>query len=422
MAKSNLKLYVSLGIVGAVGYLAMKQSKAKTEAQHGTPDTLDPKTGTPVPGKLPVGRPATEMSETLKKRVAEALGALAINPLNGNVMAVPTPAAIQQATGVIGQLEAEGFYETANQMRAFVDKAQKFVPTPPAAAPIAQATPPGLTPAQRDYITRVLTMERSPRTLQTFKTWLMGLPPSPERDSMIKMTEALIVQVEAAASTANTLDKVADVVRSQSEETLDKVMKEAAKNPPAPAPVPPPPKPMVTSPGWPQPAKALPQPPPPTPTAAKPAPALPEKPKVVPPTPVPQPAPPPLTPVQLAGRAMVADLKATVSRKGGPKEAKGFENKELVKKFQSLSGGTADGLAGPATYLRAAAVGAVDLPLVLYWPKSATATTVNTYRSKLRELADNFASQGRDADANRLRMTANLERGQGGIVGKMPTS
>lgn len=438
MAKNSMKLVVAAAVVGGAALYAVKSAKAKAKTAAQT-DTLDAKTGTPIPAKLPAGAPVSkdqsQMSPQLKKRVASALSALSIHPFTGNPTAVASASAVREATTVIGQLEAEGFYTTAMQMRGFVDLAQKYTPTPKAPS-VAAVIPPGLSKSQKEYILRTLGMERSPRVLQTFKTWMGTLPPSAERDAMIGMAEALIVQTQAATSTASSLDAVADVVNAQTEGGLNRVMANAQNNAPLPVPVQRPA--TVTSPGLPQPvavprpapvplpAPVLPTrpapaayiPPPPAPAATAAPVALPEQPAAVPKTPKPQPAPPPLTPLQITARAMVANIKSAQSSHGGPtSSAKRSFDKSLVRKFQKASGGGVDGKPGPATYLRAAALGAVDLPLVMYWPRRGTHKTVRLYRSKLRQLADTFAAGGRTADANRLRISANYERGQGGIPG-----
>lgn len=421
MATNTTKLLIGAAVVGGAALYAVKDAQAKAKQV----DRIDPATGTPIPAQLPPDREHGEMSEALKQRVAAALVGLKIHPFTGNPTGPVPPKAIIEATTLIGLLEAQRFNTAAQQMRGFVTLAQQYTPTPADAAPIAQATPPGLSPSMREYITRVLTMERNPRVLGTFKNWLATLPPTPERDSMIKMTEALIVQIQAAISTTAAIDTAAAVQNATTPEQLAAAVANGNNISPTPAPVSPPPRPpaplprpsptTTTSPGWPQPAATIPPRPGSTATATA---ALPDSPAVVPSTPAPQPVPPPLNPAQIAARAMNADIKRVQGLHGGPTAAaKRAFNRSLAKKFQSLSGAKVDGLPGPSTYLRAASIGATDLPLVMYWSRRTGRADVPVYRRKLREFADNYTAKGRTGDANRLRMTAELERGQGGIPG-----
>jgi peptidoglycan hydrolase-like protein with peptidoglycan-binding domain len=100
---------------------------------------------------------------------------------------------------------------------------------------------------------------------------------------------------------------------------------------------------------------------------------------------------------------------------GGAKQAKGKENKTLVRSFQKGAGLTADGEAGPATLIAVARRGVGTLPLVMYWPKGANAKTVAAYRTALRAIAAEAPAQ----EAEALRYSANRERGQGGITGPL---
>lgn len=147
--------------------------------------------------------------------------------------------------------------------------------------------------------------------------------------------------------------------------------------------------------------------------------SLPSAPTFVPSRPVPQPVPAQATPEEIAARNMMSHLTLVQSQHGVTK-AKGREDKMLVKKFQSMVGTTADGLAGPATFILAAGKGAVNLPFVYYWPKTATAKTVIQYRESLNRIADKMASLGRNEEASQLRQSAQRERGQSGITGAMP--
>lgn len=164
----------------------------------------------------------------------------------------------------------------------------------------------------------------------------------------------------------------------------------------------------------------------PDPTGASPAPQpqqvsspLPENPTYVPSIPVPAAPPMPKSPTELAADAMVRNLKAVQQSYPFP-TAHGKEDQSLVKRFQGLANTTADGMAGPGTLVLAAVNGQSDLPLVPYWPKSATATNVLKYRADIQQVAARARAAGDLSGAAMLEASAARERGQGGIVGTMP--
>lgn len=148
--------------------------------------------------------------------------------------------------------------------------------------------------------------------------------------------------------------------------------------------------------------------------------SVPSQPTVVPTTATPQPEPLVKTPAEMAADALVKNLAGVQARFGMP-GAKGKEDLLIVKRFQSLTGDSApDGKAGPGVLAKAAQQGQVTLPLVMYWPKSATSAKVIEYRSVLNKLADAAQAAGNLAAATELRASAARERGQAGIVGPMP--
>ena len=101
--------------------------------------------------------------------------------------------------------------------------------------------------------------------------------------------------------------------------------------------------------------------------------------------------------------------------------AKGKEDKGLIHKFQSMVGEKQDGLPGPGTTLKLALNGRVsNLPLVMYWPRSATASRVLQYRTDVRNVAAQARAAGDTSRAAALELSAQRERGQAGIVGSMP--
>lgn len=346
--------------------------------------------------------------------MAEALGRLGVSPATGKLSGAADADAIRFGSQLCGTLEAMGFKEAAAALRKYVDEAAKSVKTPAEAAPIAKAAPAGLTQEQRDYIARVMSLEREPNKIALLIDWLRKLSPSAERDTMIQMAQALALQLAAAQSTAATMEQIDQVIKSPG---IAQVQQAASQPlPPAYVPTPPPSAPAPTP-------YSLPPTPSFTSSPSLPIPgqttALPETPLSVPSKPVAQPVPVPSTPVELAAKAMIANLLG-LQKQFGVAAAKGREDKELVKKFQSLAGTTADGMPGPATFVLAAGKGAVDLPLVYYWPKTATATTVQQYRASLEKLAAKFAEMGRGAEANALRTSLAREAGQSGITGAAP--
>ena len=118
---------------------------------------------------------------------------------------------------------------------------------------------------------------------------------------------------------------------------------------------------------------------------------------------------------------MVNNIRSVQSQYGGVKAAKGKENRSLVKRFQRSVGLKQDGLAGRNTFIVAASKGAVVLPLVPYWPRSARSSTVKQYRDALLKIAAGMTAMGQTAEANALQASAYRERGQGGIVGPLLT-
>ena len=116
----------------------------------------------------------------------------------------------------------------------------------------------------------------------------------------------------------------------------------------------------------------------------------------------------------MAAEAMVKNIRAVQAARGA-KGAKGAEDQSLVRKFQTLAGGsTPDGIAGMGTMIAAARAGQSSLPAVLYWPKAATtvqilAQKVLEYRSALRALAAEARAAGLDSRAIALDQSASNE-------------
>lgn len=346
-----------------------------------TPSTQRPvdTTGFVKPsGPVPVLLPA-ELAELMAKSLKD----LTVTE-SGSIVGPVTADAVQRATTVAAQIESAGFPDAASAFRAWIQLAAKKVPAP---TPDKRVTIPGVSPAIVDQVNRALQLERDPNKLRSILTALQNLPKSPQRDNLIEMLTETIKQVEAAIVMAETLKKTEQVLQN------------------------PGPPPAVTAP-----APVIELPPMTIPASA--------------PAPQPQPQPRPQAPVSEvadtpeARRAvnLANHLVNRILDNGTVTAAKGKEDKSLVKAFQLAEGATsaqADGLAGPGTMLKLAKYQGA-LPLVYYWPKSATAKNVNDYRSTLRQMADVHEQNGRPGIAAKLRDAATRERGQGGIVGAMP--
>lgn len=398
-----------LGLAGA-GAVAWIMTHGKTASAAPAPTAA---------AKKPASKPTSELSEYLKQQMALALGMLGVDPTTGKLNGAANAEAIQFATSVVGQLKAEGFPDAAAALQVYIDQAAKAVPTPASAAPIAASLPAGLTQDQKDYIARAMVLSRDPDQIGLLISWLKTLAPSPERDSSIQMAQALALQLASAQSTSTTLQKIDAVIKApdaagvqQAASAPQSALPPIPISPPAAA-APPKPPPIVIPPA--PPGTTVPSFVP-VQAAAPPASPLPSAPVSVPTTPIPQAVPAAATPEELAAKAMILNLGLTQA-KYGIKPAKGKEDKSLVKKFQQLVGAAQDGLAGPATFILAAAKGAVALPFVYYWPSTATAATVAQYRDSLSKVADKLDSVGRSAEAATLRVSLSRETGQSGING-----
>jgi hypothetical protein len=372
-------------VMGGLAILALATLGKKSEAAPQLPSGKSPglpgiPAGTSVNtgsiGPLPVVLP-----EDLAELVAKALRDLTVND-DGTISGPVTAEAVQRATTVAAQVENAGFPDAARSFRAFIQAAAKKVPS---LAIDKQVKLPGVSPAIVDLVNRAVQLERDPKKLQAILDSLRtSVPPSPERELLIEMLANTIKQVNAAIVMAETLKKTEEVLKSPG-------------LPPQPSTRPTPielPELVVTSPPF------------------------------VPPK---LPAQPSLPAAEIADtvesrRAIntANHLRNKIADMGGDvKKAKGKEDKSMVKAFQSGESITSDGLTGPGTVLKMAKYTG-DIPLVYYWPKSATAAKVNEYRSTLRQMADAHENAGRPTIASKLRNAATKERGQAGIVGTMP--
>lgn len=391
-------------------------------------------------GPIDVG----SMSPELQKELADALSALTVG-VDGKIVGPVTPEAIQLATSVAGDLDRAGFGSAATALREFIKAAATLVPSPPANKQVP--LPAHMPQDMQDMINRALQLERDPAKLIAILNGLKAYQPqSPDILNAIDLLNALIVQVQAQQSAKDALGEIQKIVTppdaviqpsipasrtytiragdtgesialaytgnkgrwtelvTANPSTKDaKYGFKANVNQVVNLPASWPSVPISPSGGQQQ-------------QAASP---LPENPTYVPSVAVPAAPPMPRSPTELAADAMVRNLKAVQSSYPFP-TAHGKEDQSLVKRFQSLANTTADGMAGPGTLLLAAINGQSDLPLVPYWPKSATATNVLKYRSDLQQIAARARAAGDLSGASMLEASAARERGQGGIVGAMP--
>lgn len=452
---------------------------------------------------------AAGLPPDLKTKLAQALAALGVGA-DGQMSGQPTKEAIQLATSIAGQIDAAGFHDQAEALRAYIRQAQAMLaPVPPG----EQIPVPSIPPDLQAMLNQALQTERDPKKLQAILAALQAIQPqTADIQHAEQMLTALIVQTQA--------QQAQDQAMTQIQQTLS--------NPSSAPPYTPPP---TTSPGWQASAPVMPGS---TASASTPgavstpqgtvvapasvvtssagthvrptlslkaksygddvadwqrilnrdgfpvsvdkqfgsgteaatkkwqsahglasdgivgpkswsiaegttaipvsmtqsAPAVQPSasPNIVtsqipglPPVAVPGVMPQAMTPTQAAAQAMVMNMKTVQATYGMP-GAKGREDKSLVQRFQGLATGSSkpDGMAGPGTLLAAATQGQTDLPLVMYWPKSATQKDVISYRTGLLNLASQAQAAGNALGASQLSASATRERGQGGIVGPMP--
>jgi hypothetical protein len=428
-----------------------------------------------VAGKGPID--VSNMSPDLQKKLADALAALTVS-LDGKVVGPVTVAGIQLATAVAGELERAGFGAAATALRELVKQAQAMLPPPPAnqTIPLPPAIPADLQAKINQALQTERDPAKLTLILNALKAYQ---PQTPELVNAEKLLEALIIQIKAQQSTAAALTQVDQIVNAPAPPPAPAPAPAPPAAAPAPSPVPAPApvaaKPPTPAPvpaavhqytvqaedgkrgpsglaadftgngnrwtelkalnpkydltkqwwvgmvinlpaSWPLQKRTAAAPAAPIAPAPAPAPvhSLPEMPESVPIVATPQPTPVPKTPLELAADAVVRNLKAVQAKYGMP-AAHGKEDKMLVSRFQSLCHKTADGLAGPGTFVDLATYGQSDLPLVMYWPKVSNAQTVYTYRQNLQALADKSRAAGDLTAAATLEASAAREHGEGVI-------
>jgi len=197
---------------GALLLLLLTQKKAEAKAPYSTapPDGSKPATKEPAPP----AKGWAEMPPALQEQVAAALGALGVSPATGQIEGTPTADAIKLATQTAALCESQGFYEVAKELNRLTGEAAKKVPTPPEAAVIKQTAPPGLTAEQIEAISRTLTLDRDPKSIEALIRSLEKLPASPQRDNFIQMAQALLLQLASAQSTTQTMQQIEQVITS----------------------------------------------------------------------------------------------------------------------------------------------------------------------------------------------------------------
>lgn len=409
---------VAQGVPEAVLQAALKDLEIKVPASGSAPTTT-----------TPAGRPP--MPSSLQQEMIAVMGALGVDA-SGVVRGPTTPDAVRHATELASRLDQAGYPEAGAQMRAYAQAASKLLPPPPAPAPAI----PGVPAELMAQIQKALELERDPQKLAVLRTALTTLPPSPERDMLIGALDALILQIKTAQAI------------SQAATEIDEQMKQPLPAIPAPSGS----KPRVlklVSPNmqgpdvgdwqrvlkasgynidvdnvfgpntdaatkdW-QSKRGL------TPdgdvgelTRAKIG-TPPTAPLAVPTTASPRPDPKPKTQVQVAADATATHLLA-LQQKYGVAGSKGRQDLTLVKRFQGLVGGTADGMPGVNTILALARNGVGVLPAVMYWPKAATkAKDLPAFRSQLQAIA-NSAKASNPTLAAQIEASAARETGAGGL-------
>lgn len=197
-------------VLGGAALLLMLSRKDSSYSQA-------PSDGSSPPMKepAPTAKGWQEMPAALQEQVASALGALGVSPATGELGPGPvSPDAIKMATQTAALCESQGFYEVAKELRRLVNAAASKVETPPEAKAVQAVAPPGLTDAQKEAVARTLTMDRDPKVIRALLAMLQGLPPSPERDHFVELAQALILQLESAQSTTQTMQQIEQVIKS----------------------------------------------------------------------------------------------------------------------------------------------------------------------------------------------------------------
>jgi hypothetical protein len=323
------------------------------DTPHGdTPHGDTPHGDTPH-GDTPHGDPPrpNELTPELGGLLARAIQGLGLDVENGKFVGTPTEAGIQAATSVAGQLEKAGYTAYANTLRNYIVLAYGYLPKRDPIVPKPDSVPDDIW----ERINTAIRTERDPARLRNVLAEMQVYrPESPQMTTAIGVLKQLIAQIESSQVITETVTKIDEVIPKPD--------------------TPPDGTPILPDSG--------------TPT---------EK-----------------TKAQRIAEGLVANLKSVQSKFGMP-GAKGREDKVLAKAYQAaegVTGGGLDGKIGPGSMLKIASY-VSDLPLVMYWPTSATKKNVLKYRADLLALAD----QASGSRASELRASAAREHGQAGVVG-----
>jgi peptidoglycan hydrolase-like protein with peptidoglycan-binding domain len=402
-------------------------------------EILVPSSGPAATTTTPAGKPA--MPASLQQEIVSVMTALGVD--SGGVVRGPVTAeAVQHATELSSRLEQAGYTEAAAALRNYAQQGAKLLPQP---APVTPPVP-GIAPQVRQAIDRALQLERDPAKLEALKAALEALPASAERDMLIGALDALILQIRTAQVISQTATEIEQVT-----------------NPPLPLPIPstPTPVPSSTTTGtrilklvspnmkgddvkawqevlrssgynidadgvfgpatdaatmdWQQKRGLTPDGDVGPATRAKIG-TPPTAPLTVPATPAPRPDPAPKSQIEVAAESVANHLNA-LQQKHGVAGSKGKQDLTLVKRFQGMVGGTADGLPGANTILALAQNGVGVLPAVMYWPKAGTkAKDLPAYRQKLQAIANAARAAGKATLAAQIEASAARETGAGGLA------
>lgn len=208
--------------LGAAALLLMNRS-ASAKSSY----AVAPTDGSAPPKREPAApeKGWAEMPPQLQEQVAAALGALGVSPATGQVSGAPSADALKMATQTAGLCESQGFYQVAAELRRLCGEAAKKVPTPPEAEKLKAVAPPGLSPTEVEGITRTLTLDRDPKSIQALVSRLERMPKSPQRDAFIQMAQALLLQLQAAQSTTATMQQIDQVIKAPTAAAVQQAVK-----------------------------------------------------------------------------------------------------------------------------------------------------------------------------------------------------
>lgn len=209
-----------LALLGGGLVALLATSKKGESAPSGGSDPIVYQT----PGIAPTGQPP--LDPLMKTSVANALKALGVDPVTGQVTGQPTPEAIEAATSLASMLEANGYKQAADQLRAIAAQAaaRQTVPTP---APLQQ-----LPPELSSQLARAMSLEGDPKRIRALVAAVRKTPfaSNPQVMATLAALEARAAGLEAAIDAVQTAADVQTVLTTPTSQPL-----------PAPKPIPVPP-------------------------------------------------------------------------------------------------------------------------------------------------------------------------------------